>query len=362
VIAKAMPLIGPVLHGDDVAWGEGGVVYEERAEPIRVLAASPERATRVLYEGPHPSKGQPGWSIADLAASPDAIAFVRAWSDCEPAPYDQYVDRTDIAVGPAGKPFQLLPRHDKGCEYFPASHQLDVEGSRLAFSGPFCAPGCMACARLALDDVRDVALPRIVVPNPGAADDFRIAGSFIAVSSVSWQRARVFDLSSGKLVYQARIPAGSMLDLQADGKLVAVSWKRDVAGRRTAAAWFSPEQPSAHAIPINPVLGHSYDEPGPPRIAVRIANDRLAFEQAIAPDRSELVVTDLNGNIVEHVASFDAKRARVADFDFDGKRVTWATREVRDVKKECWRISEVGHMACLEHYLGPTTIYVAHLR
>jgi hypothetical protein len=205
--------------------------------------------------------------------------------------------------------------------------------------------------------VTNSTAPRTVVAKPGAVDDVRVAGNFVAARSVSWERLSVFDLQSGKLVYKARLPATSMIDLESDGKLVAGWWERG----QTAAAWFSPDKPSAHVMPIKPVLMHSY-EGHILRIAVRIASERIAFERQISPERSELVVADLEGNVVSRVATFDSKRARVGDFDFDGKRVTWATQEVRDVTKECWRISEAGHMACQEHYKGPTTIYVARLR
>jgi hypothetical protein len=159
-------------------------------------------------------------------------------------------------------------------------------------------------------------------------------------------------------VYKTRLSAGSKIDLQADGTLVAFWWQKD--GTGTVAAWFSPNEPRWHVIPIRPVLRHSYQDHSL-GIAVRIAKDHVVFERQLSPEKSELVVADLRGKVVQRVASFDAKHARVGDFDFDGERVTWATQEVRDVKKECWRISEAGQMTCRKIYSGPTTIYMARL-
>lgn len=355
-VAKAEPTAGPVLHGDAVAWGEGGIGGRDEGASIKVLVGSPNSPARLLHEQPL-SKGQPEWWFGDFAASPDGIALVRAWIDCEPPPYDQCVDGTDVAVGASNEAFRLLPRHVKGCEYVPASHHVDVDGSRIVFSEAFCRPGCGSCPRIAIDDVTDSKPPRVVVPRPKAVDDVRIAGNFIAARSVSWEWVAVFDLRSGKQVYEVRSPAYAAIDLQADGKLVAV-WRRRPEG--TTAAWFSPAEPWKHTIPISPVLVHPY-ETHVTRIAVRLANDHVAFERQVTPEKSELVVADLNGKVVQRVADFDKKRARVADFDFDGKRLTWATQEVVKVTKECHRISEAGHMACFERYAGPKTIYLARL-
>jgi hypothetical protein len=350
-----MPVAGPVLHGDQVAWGEGGIEGGDGTGPIRVLVASPGHATRLVYES-RPSKGRPEWWFGDFVASPRRISLVRSWSNCEPAPYDQCGAETDIAVGTPAEDFRLLPRHDKGCEYEPASHHVDLDGDRMVFSGALCAPRCGPCPRIAVDDVTDATPPRILAPKPKAVDDIRVAGSFIAARSVSWEWVAVYELPSGKLVYKAPLPASSKIDLQADGTLVAAWWQRE----RTMAAWFSPKESWKHVIPISPVLHHSYEDQAP-EIAVRLVNDHLAFERQVTPEKSELVVTDLNGKLVQRVASFDDKQARVGDFDFDGKRVTWAMQEVERVRKECWRISEVGHMACQEYYSGPTTIYVTRL-
>ena len=320
------------------------------------MAASLHRPPRLVYQSQHPSKGKPEWWFGDLAASPQRIALVRAWSDCEPAPYDQCGAVTDAAVGARGEKFHVLPRRDRGCDYEPASYHIDVDGDRVVYGGAFCAPGCGSCARIAIDDIIDATPPRIVVPKPEGVDDVRVAGSFVAARSVSWERVAVYELPLGKLVYKTRVPASAKIDLQADGTLVAVWWEQDGA----VAAWFSPNEPRKHVIAIRPVLLHPYEDHAL-GIAVRIAKDRVAFERQLSPEKSELVIVDLAGKVVQRVASFDAKHTRVGDFDFDGELLTWAAQDVREVTKECWRISEAGHMACQDHYSGPTTIYLARL-
>ena len=49
VVAEGTPVVGPVLHGDTVAWGEQAFGDDDESVSIRVMAASPGRATRQLY-------------------------------------------------------------------------------------------------------------------------------------------------------------------------------------------------------------------------------------------------------------------------------------------------------------------------
>jgi len=361
-VAKAMPVAGPVLKGEYVAWGAGGI-DDESIEPLRLMVGSPGAKPRVVWEQ-HPSRGKPEWWFIEIEGSPKAVTFVRGWSNCEPAPYDQCGAESEIGVAALDEDVKSLPRHDTECGFSPGSHHVDVDRGQVVFSGPYCVPQCAPpycrpqcgpCSRIAIDDVADRKPPRTLVHKSDGRDEVRIAGNFIAARS--GRRAAVYDVRSGVLVYRARLPNdSSRIDLQADGKMVAVSW---LSGR-TGAAWFSPDEPWEHAVRIRPVLIHSYEEHAV-RTVVRLADDRVAFERQITPEESELVVADLDGEAMQHVASFDQKRARIGGFDFDGKRVTWAMQEVERVTKECWRISEAGHMACQKIYKGPTTIYLARL-
>jgi hypothetical protein len=364
-VAEAAPNAGPVLLGDSVAWGEGGVEGDGFA-PIRLLLGAPTAKPRVLWEQ-RPSRGKPEWWFKDLEGSSKRLTFVRGWSDCEPPPYDQCVGDSEVAVAEPDGDIRSLPRHNTACGFSPGSHHVDLERDRLVFSGPYCVPQCAPpycrptcgpCWRIAIDDLADPKPARTLIRKFEGGDEVRTAGNFVAARSRG--RAAVYDLRSGELVYQARLPDFSKIDLQADGKMVAVWLVRDGRGLRSGAAWFSPDEPWKHALPIRPVLYHEYEE-HPQRVLVRLAGDRVAFESELSPGKSALVVAGLDGKVVQRVASFDEKEARVGDFDFDGERVTWATREVRHVRKECWTISSRGHSACQDYYEGPTTIYVAHL-
>src|SRR6266508_4333262 len=51
-VAEAVPVAGPVLHGNYVVWGTGSVEGSEPIEPIRIFGARPAGSPQLLYELP----------------------------------------------------------------------------------------------------------------------------------------------------------------------------------------------------------------------------------------------------------------------------------------------------------------------
>jgi hypothetical protein len=215
--------------------------------------------------------------------------------------------------------------------------------------------------QLGIDDVADAKPPQILFRS-WDFEQVRLGGNYVAGST--WEEIFVHDLETGrKIAYrpplvplrigpQAReIGDRFQFDIQADGKAVAV-WGF---GEKTKTAWFSPEEPDAHALPLRPFF-----DSNSPAIAIRLAGDRIAFERKFGHGKSELVVADLGGKI-ERVASFDRTHPRVGGFDFDGKRLTWASQDVVEVTEKCSGPPEDPRRDCWPRPVGPTTIYLAWL-
>jgi hypothetical protein len=357
-VAKAMPVSGPVLHGTYVVWGTGSIEGGEPVEPIRIFGAQPGGSPRLLTELPL-ARNRPE-SLVNLAGSRDAVSFDRGWDICSPPDYQNCGSSgADVWVGAQNRRFHVLASAGGNClRYGP-----DVDGARVAFVES-CAGPC-PCGRLGVDDVADAKPPRILRRSWEGFEEVRLAGNYVAGST--WEEIFVHDLETGrKITYRPPLPVpfhigpqGAQVgdrfqfDIQADGKAVAV-WGY---GEETGTAWFSPEEPEAHALPLHPFF-----DPNVPAIAIRLAGDRIAYERKSGHEKSELVVADLGGKKIEQVASFDRRHRRVGGFDFDGKRLTWASQEIVRFTEECSGPPDDPRRSCWQSpVVGPTTIYVARL-
>ena len=106
---------------------------------------------------------------------------------------------------------------------------------------------------------------------------------------------------------------------------------------------------------------------GTPVVGPVLHGDTVAWgEQAFGDDDESVSIRVMAASpgratrqLYESHPTKPEKFARVGDFDFDGKRLTWATMEIDNVTKECNSIN--GHVTCSKHYSGPTTIYEARL-
>src|SRR5438876_10623675 len=104
-VAKANLAAGPVLQGEYVVWGEGGISSQQDdiatsdgdIKPLRVLVAAPGSRPRVVFEQPT-SRARPEWWFGDFAGSAAGFAFVRAWSACFPPDYESCGVATDAGT------------------------------------------------------------------------------------------------------------------------------------------------------------------------------------------------------------------------------------------------------------------------
>jgi hypothetical protein len=346
-VAKAMPVAGPVLHGDYVAWGEGGIREgePEPIQPIRVFVASPGASARLVYEQ-RPTRGRPEWWFGDFAGSTDLVAFERRWTDCGTMSCDLQGDAAAAGLDRDSTTLSPVPCDEP-------TESLDVDDTRVAFVEKYCVSRELR-ARVRVDDLADSERPRTVLDNWDGWAPIRIAGRFLAWSDET--SVVVYDLEKARISYTARLPGytanGVDLDVQADGKVVA-AWGND--GENARLAWFAPEEPTSHPIPAHARLDQDRHT-----IVVRLGGDRVAFERGMSGEKTELVVADLDGKL-QHIASFDRLHPRIGDFDFDGQRLTWASQRVDEFKEEC--NAQPGHWQreCWKRGLGPTTIYTARL-
>jgi len=344
-------------------WGTGSVEGSEPIEPIRIFGARPAGSPQLLYELPL-ARNRPE-SLSGLAGSRDTVAFVRGWDICYPpqsgscldadTTFDVRASGADVRVGAPNRRFHALEPAGENC----LTYGPDVDGTRVAF-----ARDCSVCpcGQLGIDDVADSTPPRILARSWQLFEQVRVAGNYVAGSTP--REIFVHDLKTGrKITYRPPLPPPTFwahrmvevpfqFDLQADGKAVAV-WGYD---EETKTAWFSPEEPDAHALPFGPFF-----DSNSLAIAIRLAGDRIAFERKVGDAKSDLVVADLGGK-VEQVASFDRNHLPVGGFDFDGNQLTWASQEVVGFTKQCNGPPENPRRDCWPRPAGPTTIYVARLR
>jgi hypothetical protein len=201
--------------------------------------------------------------------------------------------------------------------------------------------------------VQDVARhgrPRVLRDAPITDDccrDIAIAGKYVA-----WNERRdvvVYDRAARRVAYRARvrpvgIDADFHFDLQSDGKLaVAFRLVEFARAGTTAIGWLSPSKPSLHLLPFR---GSDTN--------IRIAGDRIAFQRFVSPKRSALVVADLERR-ARTFARF-AQPMRLRGFDFDGRRLTWASDRITSRRVDCPPPGE--GRPCVRRESGVTSIWL----
>jgi hypothetical protein len=157
----------------------------------------------------------------------------------------------------------------------------------------------------------------------------------------------VFDRLGKRIAYRARVgPAGIGLDfdfdVQRDGKLAVAFRLVEVAqAGPTTIGWFSRSEPRLHLLPSR---GRD--------TRIGIAGDRIVFERLRSPSKSELVVSDLAGR-ARVFARFGGK-TRLRGFDFDGRRLGWASDRIAARRVDCPPPGE--GRPCIRRETGITSI------
>jgi hypothetical protein len=328
---------GPVFAGDSVVWGEesggkGSLHLWSRARD------------RVVYGSDSLALGRP------LAASRRLLAFERTYPSCPPRPNVVCPQATDAVVGPLKGPFHRLMR--------PRVCFLPTSGTTLALDGGVAAYLEIDCTQQRLRVlVRDIArrggplVLREAALSGGCCRDVAIAGRRVA-----WidgrdvvVRDRLSRATSRTRIGPEGIDVDLGFDLQSDGKL-AFSYRLVEVGRvgPTTVAWSAPSKPGLHELGLR---GGS--------TTVKIAGDRIAFERYLTAKTSALVVSDLAGR-ARAIARF-APPTRLRDgFDFDGRRITWASDRVISTRTDCPPPGQ--GRPCVQRETGVTTIWRRDLR
>jgi hypothetical protein len=305
---------GPELAGGSLVW------TEEAGGAGSLHLGSPRGGERFVYRSESLSLGRM------FAASPTLVAFARSYPGCAPQPGVVCPQVEDALVGPPAGPFRSLVRVRK-CS-------LPTEGRAFALDDGVAAYLELDCARDRIRVVvRDVARRgRLIVLHDGAVSggccgDVAIAGRYVAWSDRA--DVVVYDWRARRLGYRARVRSDGIdgdvgFDLQLDGKL-AVAYRPVEVGRTgaTRVAWFSRSEPRAHALPL---CGRS--------TRIRIAGERIALERYVTATTSALVVADLAAR-TRTVARFAPPVRLRGGFDFDGRRIAWASDRVTATREDC---------------------------
>ena len=321
---------GPVLAGGRVVWDE--LVGEE--ESLRLGA--PGVATRILYRptGDH-RVGQ--W----LAASASLLAFELVGPSCSPQPGFVCPEAWDVLAGPLTGPFRPLAP-EKRCFSSWASSPLDAYGRTLVQKALSCeSPGG---TRVVVDDLR-TGHGRTIASLPGrrgCCAGVAIAGRYVAWAQHWDASVVVFDLRANRVVYRVRVgrPLGSDqiagLDVEADGKSVVTTTDGRV-------LWFGLDG-RAHRLRLR--------LSGP---LVRMGGGRILFGRKEGGGATALVLTDLAGKDLGGRAVRGTAALR-GDFDFDGRRVTWASDRISESHVDC-PPPGIGR-PCIVRESGVTTIWL----
>ena len=300
---------GPVFAGAAVVWGEESA----GTGSLRLWTSGP---ARVVYTSN---------SLAltgTLAASRTLLAFERSYPSCAPQPNVACPQAQDALVGPPRGPFRTLVR--------PRTCVVADVGDAVALDGGVAAYVEIDCERNRLQVVvRDVTRP--VVLHDGFVSDGCCRGIAIAGRYVAWSNERrgevvVYDRLAHRLAYRARVGGTSDLgfDLQRDAKVAVAYRPLGSAGTRTATiAWFSPATKRPHVLALRGA-----------DTRIRIADDHIALERYLTPKRSALVVAGLGGG-TQTVARFASPLRLRGGFDFDGRRIVWASDRVTATRVDC---------------------------
>jgi hypothetical protein len=327
---------GPVLAGAAVAWAE------EAGGTGSLHLWAPRRGERVVYRSDSLALARP------LAASRSLLAFERSYPSCAPQPGRVCPQAEDALAGPPEGPFGTLVR-PRTCSLATAGNELALDGGRAAYLELDCARGRVRVVVRDLARRRRPIVLRDGAVSGGCCRDVSIAGQYVAWDDARRGEVVVFDRVARRVAYRARIGRGAGIDLgfdlQRDGKL-AVAYRRNAAARAspTTVAWFSPRAPRAHVLPL---AGRA--------ARVRIADDRIAFERFLTPTRSALVVTDLDGH-ARTLARFAPPLRLQSRFDFDGRRIAWASDRLTGTHVDCPPPGQ--ERPCVARESGITTIWL----
>jgi hypothetical protein len=314
-VAVPVPLshsiAGPRLAGDSVVW-----VVATAAGGFELRTAGTDGAATTFATLPDVGDSMGIQLVASARRVAVAEYAIACDFDCRNS--SRVVD--NVLTGPLGGPLEQIA----GCS--PGSmpcggacsagirFDVDVWEDTVAYAD--------RCDRLMVRDYSapagtpDTVLPRVV--------SVRTAGRFVAwperdpITSTPL-RLVVYDRAAAAEAYRVETPVRSFA-IQADGKIAFV---RDpqTGESTTDVAWASPAEPFAHVVET------AADPP-----EVRIAADRIAVRDAHSLRVQEIRLLTLSGATEASVTA----PAPIGDFDFDGRRLAWASRRCEDALVLAW--------------------------
>jgi hypothetical protein len=284
----------PALAGDAAVWGRQ--VHGGYEVVVQRWYTGKRRRLRFAAVGTHNFAG------AKLAASPTRVAVGLQVFGCDMDCAVYYDAFNAAAVGGLSGPLTTLAghcpaRYEDEYEVVWSAPPIDVSGDVVAYTD---------CNRDV--HVRDLAgTDRRDLP---AADDLRVAGSFVASRRESGELT-VFDWRTGEALFT--VASGREFDVDSDGTVAFATADDD------AIAWASPAEPTAHVIARAA------------RARPRIAAGRIAYS-----------IPEIDGQSYEARLPSGALVARTRDptatspADFDGQRLAWVTRPCRQEWLAVW--------------------------
>ena len=323
-VATADPVAGPVLHGDFVAWAEGGEREGAKRAPLVVFSAKPGEPRHILHRQGITAT-RPAWWIDEFHGSPQLVSFHRRWQECGSQPDSDLMcsgNHGDIVLVRAGGSTEVLsPPGD--CNAPAEFADFAAHGPRFAWVAPRCQRGVTQTALWV--DSADKRAPQLLETGI-ARPDIMLAGPFLARRRGG--RLEVVDIRSRSVVYRVGgIGAETdetQYDLAPDGSLVTASEPEGPVFTRVLR--YSADEPEGRRLDVST----RWDFERPDRQMLQVTEDLIAFERRIDDRRSELVVADDSG-ASRVIAGFDRGTQRVGELDFDGENVTWASRHAGPV-------------------------------
>jgi hypothetical protein len=302
-------IVGPRVAGESVFFGQRG----SKKLVLRLASANGSRALAKLPRhtgSPEDLSGEFTTFSAGIAASPNRLEYKEVLTGGS-AKYQQSLSTLTLFGGGLTGPFGKTDTCSTDNFDAPASTSLDVDGLRAAFTD--CAGKIV---------IRDHTGPQpsdtILDPGSGlvAAGTLALAGDYVAYNAYPVRSGlpapsttEVQNWRTGAMLYE--VPRVSHFDLQADGKLAAVS---DLAPsgrcRGGKVDWYSAAQPTAH-----PIGGACSSD-------VRIAGDKVAVATTgVDYDRRYIDLLSLDGS--DPVEIVETGNARRGGLDFDGQRLAF---------------------------------------
>ena len=305
--------LGPRLAGERLFYGEiyrGSVrvTLAGRDEPRQRLAFGSVPFSSFADDDEEPG----GYSFArsSLAASPERLAYAEVHGSGN-ARYQQGVTRLERMIGAHQGGLRPLETCDSNNPNGPAAAAVDADGRHVATTD--CAGRIEIREHPSLDE----GITR-VDPGPGlAVGTLALAGRYVAYNayglapgSATPATTVVYDWVAGSKLYE--VPRQASFDLQADGKLAAASVPSgDRSCTQGRLAWFSPQEPTEHVLPVTPCSEQA-----------TIAADRIAVVTRAGEERTVSLVA-LDGTQAEAARLGDARIQR-GTHDFDGTRIAYA--------------------------------------